>query len=142
MTDKPNYPITFHVNDLVKFTEDKRPYKVRAVSQDGRYAICTKPFNLRHTYLYTIIDLYNGWRGPDNRVFSRGYETPEEIAANMAELESSDLELSHRRYLSLHIDTINRKPLDPPYDHFTAQWWADRKRFRAEHEARMAARNS
>lgn len=116
--------------DKVKFDEQRQRFTVRAVSADGRYAICTKPFNARRTVLYCIVDFYNGWRGPDNLVFSFGYETPEEIAENMRRLGVGDMEVSHRRYLPLHLESI-KAPL-----------WEDKRRWRREHEAAMAARGS
>jgi hypothetical protein len=92
------------VGDRVKFVEEKRSYTVRAVSADGRFAICTKPFNPRHTVLYTIIDFEQGVRGPDDLVFCAGYETSEDIAANMARLESGDMAVSRRRQLPLRLE--------------------------------------
>lgn len=44
----------FKRGQKIWFEGEKRPYTVRAC--DERFAICTKPFNLRKTVLYTIID--------------------------------------------------------------------------------------
>ena len=66
------------VGDKVYIPTDKRPYRVRA--RDDRYIICTKPFNIKHTVLYFIIDLVDRWRAPDNMVFCFGYETDKDVA--------------------------------------------------------------
>lgn len=38
----------------IKFREEKCRYTVRASNRF--YAVCTKPFNVRNTVLYTVID--------------------------------------------------------------------------------------
>ena len=43
------------VGDKIYIPGEKRPYTVQC--RDDRYIICTKPFNLRHTVQYFIIDL-------------------------------------------------------------------------------------
>lgn len=53
-----------NVGDKIYFSEEKRPYTIQAC--DKRYIICTKPFNLKHTVQYTIVDLQNEIRGADN----------------------------------------------------------------------------
>lgn len=60
----------------IYFEEEKQPYRVRARS--GRYLVCTKPFNPKKTVLYTIIDLDEVVRGPENLVFGLGAETDEQ----------------------------------------------------------------
>ena len=52
------------VGDKVWFAEEKRPYRIRAMGE--RYAVCTKPFNPRHTVLYTVIDIVEQVRGTEN----------------------------------------------------------------------------
>lgn len=94
------------VGDRIKFAEERQRYTVRAVSADGRFAICTKPFNPRHTVLYSIIDFKRDVRGPDNLIFSSGYETDEQIASNMRLLESDEIEVSYRRSIPLSIESI------------------------------------
>ena len=90
------------VGDKVYIPTDKRPYTVKA--RDERYIICTKPFNARHTVLYFIIDLVNKWRAPDNMIFCHGYETDEDCAARLEELQNGTIELSRRRGIPLDID--------------------------------------
>lgn len=100
--------VALAVDDKILFAGEKVRWTVRAVSADGRWAICTKPFNLQHTVFYTIIDFDDGVRGPDNMIFSIGYETPEQIAQNMARLEAGDMEVSHRRDLRLDIADVRK----------------------------------
>lgn len=57
----------------VWFVSEKTAYTVRARS--SRYLVCTKPFNLRRTTLYTIVDLDEQVRGPENLIFGFGAET-------------------------------------------------------------------
>jgi hypothetical protein len=94
---------TLAVGDKVKFAEEKRAYTVKAVSADKRYAICTKPFNLQQTVLYSIIDFEDDVRGPDNLVFCYGYKTDEDIAYNLAMLEFGTMKVSYRRRIPLRI---------------------------------------
>jgi len=93
------------VGDKITFEEEKRPYTVRAVSGDGRWVICTKPFNLQHTVLYSIVDFDSAVRGPDD-YHGLGYETPGEIAAAMARLEAGDAEVSVRYDCRLNITRV------------------------------------
>lgn len=91
-----------NVGDKVYFPNEKKPYRVRV--RDERFIICTKPINLYHTVLYTIIDLKEKWRGPDNMVFCSGYESDEDCAERLAELQSGEIEVSSRRGIPLDID--------------------------------------
>ena len=90
------------VGDKVYVPTDKKPYRVRC--RDERYIICTKPFNLHHTVLYFIVDIYDKWRAPDNRAFCDGYESDEDCIARLSELQNGELELSRRRGIPLEID--------------------------------------
>lgn len=115
-----------NVGDKVRFEEDKQPYRVRAVSSDGRWAICTRPFNLQRTVQYTIIDFEVERRRPDDLIFCMGYETEDDIASNMARLEAGDIEVSPRRALPLRIAEVRaavscRPSMTPPADQSTLQ---------------------
>lgn len=102
------YPVervAMAVGDKVKFAAEKMPYTVRAVSSDGRWVICTKPFNPRRTVLYTVIDFDSNLRGPDN-YGSLGYESPEQIADALAMFEAGDAEVSVRHDLRLDIEQV------------------------------------
>jgi hypothetical protein len=92
-----------NVGDRVRFAEERQAYTVRAVSPDGRYAICTKPFNLHQTVLYCIVDFQAGFRSSDDRVFCRGYETQADIDERMRELLAGKIALSWRRRAELNI---------------------------------------
>ena len=75
-----------------------RPYTVRC--RDDRFIICTKPFNLKKTVMYFIIDTVEGIRGPDDRVFCFGYETQEQCEERLKELQTGLIEVSKRRSVS------------------------------------------
>jgi hypothetical protein len=102
---QPVERIELHVGDKVKFASEKGPYTVRAVSADGRWVICTKPFNPQRTVLYTVIDWDSGVRGPDD-YGGLGYETPEQIAAAMARFEDNDAEITVRYDVYLDIEKV------------------------------------
>ena len=91
-----------NIGDKVFVPTDKRHYTVKA--RDERYIICTKPFNVRHTVLYFIIDLLNKWRAPDNMIFCSGYETTEDCQERLKELQDGTIELSRRRGIPLDIE--------------------------------------
>ncbi len=74
---------------------EKRPYRVRA--RNDRYAVCTKPFNPRHTVLYCILDAEAGWRAPEGLIFGLGAETDEECEEMLARVTNGETELSRRR---------------------------------------------
>lgn len=88
--------------NTVQFCTGSGWWKVRRVSPDGRYAICTRPHF--DTVRYCILDAERQVRGPDNRVFCFGYETEEDIDANMADLQRGDLEVSWRTGRSVPLD--------------------------------------
>lgn len=90
------------VGDKVFVPKEKRPYRVRA--RNERYIICTKPYNLKHTVIYFIVDLKRKWRAPDDRVFCSGYETDERCEERLKELQSGKIGLSIRIGIPLDID--------------------------------------
>ncbi len=90
------------VGDKVYIPNEKRPYRVRA--RDEHYIICTKPYNPKRTVMYFIVDLKEKVRGPDNMVFCSGYETDEDCAERLKELQSGKIEVSRRRHVDLDID--------------------------------------
>ena len=91
-----------NVGDKIYFPTDKRPFRVRC--RNERFIILTKPLNLYHTVLYTIVDLKNKWRGPDNMIFCDGYETDEDCNERLMELQEGIIEVSTRRGIPLDID--------------------------------------
>lgn len=95
-----------NINDKIYFYEEKRPYIVKAVSD--RHIICTKPFNLKKTCLYTIIDLLENKRAPNNLVFNiYDYMIKEDIEQCMDDLINGEIGLSIRRGIDLNIVRIN-----------------------------------
>lgn len=90
------------VGNKIYVPGEKKPYRVRC--RDDRYIICTKPMNLKHTVLYFIIDLQEGWRAPDDRIFCSGYETDEQCAERLKELQNGEIGLSRRRGMPLDVE--------------------------------------
>ncbi len=77
---------------------EKQRYTVQAA--DGRFVICTKPFNARKTYLYFVADLKTGLRGPVNWPYGFPFEeelnTPEGGERLLAMLNSGEATHSRR----------------------------------------------
>lgn len=100
--------------DGVYLLEESRPYRVQC--RDERYIICTKPFNLKHTVEYFIIDLERQVRGPDDRVFCSGYETREQCEERLKELQAGQIEVSYRRSVPLEkrllVEHVKRKVME------------------------------
>lgn len=94
----------YKVGDLIGFVEEKQRYTIRAC--DNRYLICTKPFNLKHTVLYTIVDLKKGIRGTDNLVFGFGYETSRQCGDNLKLLQDGIMEISKRNQIILNFAEV------------------------------------
>jgi len=90
------------VGDKIKFLEEKQKYTIRAIGK--RYAVCTKPFNVKKTLLYTIIDFKDKIRGTENLVFSLGAETDKECQGMLERLENNDTKISHRNFIQLNIE--------------------------------------
>jgi hypothetical protein len=95
---------TYTEGQKIKFTNEKRPYRVRACND--RFVICTKPFNLQHTVLYTIIDLEKNIRGTENLVFCMGFESDQDCHDALERLMSGESEISRRNYIELDIEQI------------------------------------
>lgn len=110
---EPVARVPLAAGDKVRFDNDRMPFYVRAVSPDGRWVICTRPFPLRNTVLYTIIDFDNGVRGPDDLVFTFGYENDEDIADNMQRLINGEMEVSVRHDTPLFISHVIRAEATP-----------------------------
>lgn len=92
----------------VFFTEEKHPYTIRACND--RYAICTKPFNLKKTVLYTIIDFNEGIRGTEDLIFCAGFESDEDCFEALVRLSNGVSEVSHRNRVPLSIEKIEARP--------------------------------
>lgn len=96
-----------NVGDRVWIPGEVHPYKVRC--RGNRYIICTKPMNVKKTVLYFILDLEDWVRGPDNMIFCSGYESDEDCAERLKELEAGEIEVSHRNRVRIDIVRIMKK---------------------------------
>jgi hypothetical protein len=105
-----------YVGQRVRFFGERHSFTVRAVSPDGRWAACTKPDNLRHSVLYTVVDCVARVRGVDNSTGnSLGYETREECERAVALFHAGDFEFSHRRRpIPLRIEHVREEALRQP----------------------------
>lgn len=97
---------TIKVGDKIKFAEEKQRYTVQACNE--RYLICTKPFNPKKTYLYTMVDLKEDIRGTDGYIFQiLDYNTKKDAGEYLKELISGHHEISHRHRIKLNIERID-----------------------------------
>lgn len=104
--------MSYQPGQRIKFAEEKQSYKI--IASNERYLICTKPFNARKTYLYTIVDLAEGRRGPDNMILGPFYDYNDPRHARQAirdlvgkkRVICKVLELSPRRSIDLKIDWV------------------------------------
>ena len=92
------------VGGKVKFHNEVKPYRVAA--RNERYIICKKPFNLRKTYFYTIVDLQEGIRGACNLIFGANFETEQDCNERILELVNGEMEVSYRNRVDLHVDWV------------------------------------
>lgn len=92
----------FAVGDKIKFASEKRRYTVQAAS--NRFLVCTKPFPLQKTVLYTVVDFDRGIRGTENVIFGAGAETQEQCEEMLARLDAGDTEVSYRNNVRLDIE--------------------------------------
>lgn len=98
-----------YVGDRVWFRAFKKPYKVRATN--GRFAICTQPFNLRpKTVFYTIIDFERNVRGLENWVFSLyDYYLDDDCESALQDLINGEMEVSWRDHKHVALDIVRVK---------------------------------
>lgn len=72
-------------------------WTVRAVSDDGRYAVCaTKGWKL-----YSIIDWQRGHRGAENLVFGMDCQSEQDAVAMLRRLDAGTTEVSWRNWVWL-----------------------------------------
>lgn len=101
------YCLNLKVGDKIKFISEKQRYTIKA--KDDRYIICTKPFNIKKTVLYTIIDLKRYVRGANNMVFNPyDYSTQEDINTCLIDLQyhNHGLEVTHRNSIMLDVEIV------------------------------------
>jgi hypothetical protein len=91
----------FSVGKKIKFAREKRRYTVQAASK--RFLVCTKPFAIYKTVIYTVVDFDRGIRGTENLIFGAGAETREQCEEMLARLESGTSEVSYRNNVPLDI---------------------------------------
>jgi len=91
------------VGAKIKLGEERNRYTIQA--RNDRFVILTKPFNAQKTYLYTIVDLARGVRGPCNLIFGLPCDvnTPESASKALAMLECGEMEVSYRRSRSVDL---------------------------------------
>lgn len=87
---------SLEVNDKVYFLSQKSPMTVKA--RNERYLILTEPFYRQKTVYYSIIDLLEQWKAPNNLVLNLyDYENQEDIEECLKDLINGEIELSRRR---------------------------------------------
>ena len=91
--------------DKVKFASEKQHFTVREAND--RFAICTKPFNLRRTVIYTIVDKKLQIRGADDLIFGMGYETDEQCKDALERLERGEAAVSRKKFIPLDIILVS-----------------------------------
>ena len=96
----------------VRFAEERNAYTVQA--RGSRYLVCTKPFPLRRTVLYTVVDLLEQVRGTENLIFGAGAETREQCDEMLNRLEGREehvqTEVSHRNRVPLRVVAVGPPP--------------------------------
>ena len=92
--------------DRIWFDEEKRPYTIKAANK--RFKVCTKPYNIKHTVIYTIVDLDRQIRGTENLVFCMGFENIKLCKEALKRLENGESEVSSRNYIPLKISKTER----------------------------------
>lgn len=94
------------VGTKIWFDGEKQAYTVRA--SNTAYCVCTKPFNLKKTVLYTIIDWEYERRGPEDLIFSMGAETDKQCEEMLERITNGDSEVSSRHGCLLLITKAKR----------------------------------
>jgi hypothetical protein len=97
------------VGGRIWFAEEKLGYTVQARSR--RFLVCNKPFNLRRTVLYCIVDLKEWVRGPENLIFGMGAETRQDCEEMLERLErvtdcGFQTEVSHRHRIPVEVRKV------------------------------------
>lgn len=95
------------VGTKILFSGEKQSFRV--ICRNERYIICTKPFNLKKTVIYTIIDIERGARGTENLIFCFGFETPDLCNEALERLATGESEVSWRNCVELQIEKIINK---------------------------------
>lgn len=88
----------------VKFFGEDGYYVVRTANLS--FAVCTKPFNLKKTVIYTAVDYKNNIRGTENLIFCAGAESDEECEEMLQRLTFGETEISGRNWTNLNIEKV------------------------------------
>lgn len=91
------------VGARVWFVGEARPYRIRA--RDERFLVCTKPFNLQRTVLYTVLDLQEQVRGTEDTLLCRGAETDVQCHEMLLRM-GGESQVSSRNRVPLNIQRI------------------------------------
>lgn len=94
------------VGSKIRFSEERCGYTIQA--KGGSFLICTKPFNPKHTVLYTIVDIENNIRGPEDLIFGMGAETKQACEEMLERLLTGESNISKRRCIDLNIWNYDR----------------------------------
>lgn len=94
------------VGSRIWFEGERNGYTIQA--RDARFLVCTKPFAIRQTVIYTIVDLKQKIRGTENLVFGMGFETKTACEEALARLASDETQVSHRNRVGLRIKATAR----------------------------------
>lgn len=89
------------VGGKIWFEGERMGYTVQA--RNSRYLVCNKPFNLKHTVLYCIVDLVEWIRGPEGLVFGAGAETRQDCEEILARVTVGETDISRRRMAPLRV---------------------------------------
>jgi hypothetical protein len=102
----PKTKVEFKPGLKIWFKCEKRPYTIMAC--DERFIICSKPFNPKKTFLYVIVDLKEEIRGADNYRCKFDYANIYECEEALKELNSGELEISHRNRIPLDLFKVTQ----------------------------------
>lgn len=97
------------VGQQIKFEDERTRYTVQAFSK--RYIIATKVFKLkRNNYLYTIVDVLRGIRGPSDLLFGSPYtfDDYEGALLNIAMLHTGKQSISSRKSIPLTVEELEQ----------------------------------
>lgn len=96
------------IGSKIRMDGERQRYTVQAAND--RFAIMTKPFNARRTYLYTITDLKRGVRGPCNLIFGLPchVNTPTGAAEALAMIEGGEMEVTYRHDKDLTAEELKQ----------------------------------
>lgn len=124
--EKPNILYDFRVIPVgakIWFYGEKQGYTVRA--SNVAFCVCTKPFNVQKTVLYTIIDWERGERNYENLVFGMGAETDEECQEMLDRLTTGESEVSYRHPAKIDIVKYWHPTIKKYYDGVARQGISD-----------------